>query len=302
MRKMASGDERQEDTLSTDEYQQIGDEPGSDHESDKPGRALTKADLQSAKYINEMMSHSVRNYATGWLLQDANMTLWYADRMGLVQSTPFDIFKEPHLLLLFVAALFHANHHKLGLCPLLSFPQRPKSDFRDYNGVELDLPTAHDCDRNELPPLRFRIVLDGKIKTDLGTIGRGTTVVPVQAIGIAEQHFGKERLIAKFAWPVLKRHQEDYFVRKVRNNLKAKKPAYLKHVVDLKCSMNRTMEDLQLPRALMSDLPSLRGFESRSLVCLVMEEYHSLETLKNIDELKVVFVDVVQGDYHLLLQ
>ena len=74
------------------------------------GRVLTENELQSAKYINEMMSHGVRDYATGWLLQDTTMTLWYADRMGLVQSAPFDIFGEPHLLLLLVAALARAGH------------------------------------------------------------------------------------------------------------------------------------------------------------------------------------------------
>lgn len=102
-------------------------------------RALTADELQSANYMNEMMSYGVRNFATGWLLQDTSMTLWYADRMGLVQSTAFDIFKEPHLLLLLVAALFHADHHKLGLSPLLSFPQRRKKAFSDYNGMKMRL-------------------------------------------------------------------------------------------------------------------------------------------------------------------
>lgn len=272
------------------------DNPPVDHEVCKVGRALTEDELQSAKYINEMMSHGVRNYATGWLLQDTSMTLWYADRMGLVQSTPFDIFKEPHLLLLVVAALACADRHKLGLCPLLTFPSATNK-FRNYNGVKLDLPMAVDCDSNKLPKLQFSVVHGCAIQTDLGTIGRGTTVVPVKPTGTAVELFGTQRLVAKFAWPVITRHREDNFIRKIRRTLKEKKPEYLKHVVDLKCSHDRTMKQLQLPRALMDDLPILDRFETRALLCLVMEEYRPLESVKNIDEFKTVFVDVVKGKH-----
>lgn len=224
------------------------------------------------------------------------MTLWYADRMGLVQSTPFDIFKEPHLLLLTMAALTHADHYKLGLCPLLEFQSHTR-EFGSYNGTMLDLSLALDCDGKMLPRLKFSIVPDHTIQTDLGTIGRGTTIVPVNPNGeTATRLFGDGRLIAKFAWPVVTRHGEDTFIRKIRRKLKEKKPECLKHVVDLKCSLGRTIEELELPRAFMNDLPVLQKFEKRMLRCLVMEEYSTLESIDGLDEFKTVFVDTVRGE------
>lgn len=262
------------------------------------GRVLTENELQSAKYINEMMSHGVRDYATGWLLQDTTMTLWYADRMGLVQSAPFDIFGEPHLLLLLVAALARADHRRLGLCPLLTFPTGTKKDkkFSNYNDVTLDLPGAIDCEGKKLQELSFSIMPDTAIQTDLGTIGRGTTIVPIKARGLAVKLFGRRQLIAKIAWPVETRHGEDTLIRKIRHKLKENKPEYLKHVVDLKCSLGRTLEELELPRALMTDLPVLQNFERRVLRCLIMEEYSPLETVKSLDEFQTIFVDAVQGE------
>lgn len=262
----------------------------------KVGQALTENELQSAKYINEMMSHGVRDYATGWLLQDTAMTLWYADRMGLIQSESFDIFKEPHLLLLTVAALSRADHSKLGFCPLLTFSSCSKK-FTNYNGVTLDLPHALDHEARKLPRLTFAIVPNSAVQTDLGTIGRGTTIIPVRPTGRETvELFGKQRLIAKFAWPVVTRHGEDRFIRKIRRKLAEKKPAYLKHVVDLKCSLARSVEQLELPRTFMEDLPVLQNFEKRRLLCLVMEVYYPLESVKNINEFKTVFVDVVKGE------
>lgn len=226
------------------------------------------------------------------------MSLWYADRMGLVQTTPFDIFDEPHLLLLFVAALARADHQKLGVCPLLTFPSHTLIDkkFDNYNGVTLDLQKAVDCDGKITRNLKFTIVPDCEIHTDLGTIGRGTTVIPVKASGKAQKLFGKKHLIAKIAWPIESRHGEDMFIRKIRKKLKEKKPGFLDHIVDLKCSASQTMEEVALPRAFMDDLLRLENFERRLLRCLVMEEYSPLESVRSVDEFKTIFVDAVKGE------
>lgn len=46
----------------------------------------------------------------------------------------------------------------------------------------------------------------------------------------------------------------------------------------------------------MEDLPILKGFDKRMLLCLVMEEYRPLESVDNINEFKTVFIDVVKGE------
>lgn len=274
------------------------------HEFDvfKAWSALKASEVQMANNLNEMMSHGVRNYATGWLLQDTTMTLWYADRMGLVHSAPFDIFRDRHLLLLFVAAVTCADLQKLGFCPLLSPSSQMTAErnFEGYDGAVLRLSEpefdqeGNGVDRGELT---FDVNQEHFIQTDYGTVGRGTTIVHVKASGTAATQFGSSRLVAKLAWPVLKqrRHGEDHLIRKIRTCLQKHKPEYLKHVVDLKASVSQRIEQINLPRALMADLPELSNSQNRVLCCLVMEEYSSLESVQSVEEFKTIFVDAVKG-------
>ena len=73
----------------------VGENGGIEDGSHGRSSELTGNELQIAKYLTELMSHGVRTYATGFLLDQETMTLWYADRMGLVVSVPFNIFKSP---------------------------------------------------------------------------------------------------------------------------------------------------------------------------------------------------------------
>lgn len=263
-------------------------------------KALTGDEVQMAKYINEMMSHGARNYATGWLLQETKMTLWYADRMGLVHSAPFDIFVDPHLLLLFVAAVTSADLQKLGFCPLLTPSSRmvTQKKFEGYEGAVLGLsePVLDEEGKGvDGGELTFDVDQEHPIQTDLGTVGRGTTIVYVKASGMAATLFGPSRLIAKIAWPVFMRHGEDNFIRKIRTRLQENKPEYLKHIVDLKASLSQRIEQVSLPRASMVDLPDVQNVEHRMFRCLVMEEYSPLETVRSVEEFKTIFVETVKG-------
>ncbi|TCD63011.1 hypothetical protein EIP91_006103 [Steccherinum ochraceum] len=132
---------------------------------------LTGHELQLAKYLNEILSHGVRDYASGFLLEDTTMTLWCADRMGLIASTPFDIFKEPHFLLLVVAAHHLGTPHEFGHSHLLDspFPPNPvagateetaRASKTKKSSVDLARPVYHDIGLTlpratpaELPPL-----------------------------------------------------------------------------------------------------------------------------------------------------
>ncbi|TCD63448.1 hypothetical protein EIP91_005389 [Steccherinum ochraceum] len=83
---------------------------------------LTGDELQLVKYLNEMLSHGVRTHASGFLLKDSTMTLWSADRMGVITSVAFDIFAQPHYLILLVAAHHFGGPHDFGINPLVELP------------------------------------------------------------------------------------------------------------------------------------------------------------------------------------
>ncbi|KAI0071899.1 hypothetical protein K474DRAFT_1712059 [Panus rudis PR-1116 ss-1] len=87
---------------------------------------LTNEEVQIAKYLNELLSHGVRQYASGFLVEDQWISLWYGDRYGVVKSAFFDWIAEPHFLLLLVAALRFADTRRLGFSPFVTMdPQAP---------------------------------------------------------------------------------------------------------------------------------------------------------------------------------
>ncbi|THH33278.1 hypothetical protein EUX98_g923 [Antrodiella citrinella] len=280
---------------------------------------LTGPELQIAKYLNELLSHGVRTYATGFLLQDTTMSLWYADRMGLVQSEPFNVETQPHLLLLMVAAHHYGTPHDFGLNPLLSLPP-DTHHLTSYHNMTLTLPTATSA---ILPPpdatsetntvfdegtgdalgsLQFQVDLDGnrEINTAYGTVSRGTTIIPVVATQgtPSAAYWGASRLVAKFACPLETRQAEDRFIRVIRRKLNTDSKArqFLKNIVDLKCSFSCKMEDecMRLPRAMMR---RVADDVRRSFRVLVMPEYLPMERISSPHELQRIFIDVVTGHH-----
>ncbi|KAI0928127.1 hypothetical protein AcW1_005472 [Taiwanofungus camphoratus] len=261
---------------------------------------LTEDELQATKYVNELLSHGIRSYATGFIIRDSLMRLWYADRMGLVESAPFEMFYYPHLLLLVVAAIRKANLPSLGVCPFLHFPS---STFNSYDGAKLILPNATDLDEEETGELEFDVIVndDRSVFTAYGAVGRGTTVVPVEAAGKTREVLGEEKLVAKVAWPSKGRKAEDSIIKLIRRKLRATKPDYLKHIVDLKYSVTRTMRDMQIPRASMKDLRQfgLADVEARVCRTLILKAYHPLELVNSPDEFRTIFIDVVRGHHYV---
>lgn len=320
---------------------------------------LTNNELQIAKYLNEILSHGVRTHASGFLLEDTLMSLWYADRMGLIQSVQFDIFKEPHYLLLVVAAHHYNTPREFGRNPLITNEKSHQSDViraRElekyprseihckpldevdeeevsdnadkktprrstlYEDAILTLPhavpttfppadasadvvAAYDADGLEaIPHLDFQVSLDGdrRIDTAYGTIGRGTTVLPVIPGGRAALLFGHGRHVAKMAWPLEDRPAEDSFIRIIRRKLNQDDATrqYLKNIVDLRCSYSCDAEDpvLELPRAMLGSLPG-SGSLRRCFRVLVMPEYLPLERIRGPEDLAQIFRDVVTGMY-----
>ena len=244
------------------------------------------------------------------------MTLWYADREGLVVSRPFDILRDSHYFVLVIAAHHYGTMHNFGFSPLLSLPS-DTPHLLNYDGAIITLPKAIDAslpplgspedvvdafDKSagqELPQLQFTTRLDEgrNIHTAYGTVGRGTTVIPVVATGHAAELFGDERLVVKMAFPLTSRSAEDRFIRVIHRKLDANNEGrqFLKHIVDLKCSFGCSLDDkpFQHPRAAIGCRdPAL----SRCFRVLVMAEYFPLERIKSPRELQQIFRDVVTGE------
>ncbi|CAL1698397.1 unnamed protein product [Somion occarium] len=264
---------------------------------------FTNNEVQAAKYLNELLSHGARNYATGFLVENKKISLWYGDRFGIIKSRLFNFIEEPHYFLLMVTAIFRASDADLGFCPLI---RNVPTNHLSYDGATLKVPAAVDISNKAIPgDVEFEVSLTEpeSIFTAYGTVGRGTTVVPITAVGPKNcRRFGKERLVAKMSWQPVKRYEEGH-IRTIRQTLKKSKNksarAALAYIVDLKCSSTLAINDpnVNLPRAFMTQLPEIPEDERRNFCMLVMKEYLPLQLIDTADELKRVFRDVVTGHH-----
>lgn len=151
-----------------------------------------------------------------------------------------------------------------------------------------------------------------------GLLSRGTVVIPLAYYHPNDPQPGPEfssideRLVAKMSWQHSNRLPEDTTLRLIRRNL----PAYWrKHVTDLKCSVSLHTDELGLPRknimALVKEVrqdgtcsegeakfrEALRvdRTQDRVLRVLVCSRYSPLNQVRDAEEFKTVFKDVVKG-------
>ncbi|CAL1713110.1 unnamed protein product [Somion occarium] len=262
--------------------------------ADKP---LDDIDLKSIVTLNELMSYGVREYNTGIQVQDTSICLWYGDRFGVVKSAPFDFLREPHLLVLVLAALSSAKRSDLGFSP---FMKNPGQSFDNYDRAALVLDNAIDANNQSTGQVAFRFDVneeqDRKIYTQYGAMGRGTTVIPVKTLRmVGTTTDPDEPLVAKLCWPYSGTN-EDSIIRRVRIRLQAKAPEYLKHIVELKCTLELTMEETNLPRVFMTDDNSFHMI-GHVFKVMVMKSYLPLEQLTGPDEFLQVWYDVVSAHH-----
>ncbi|KAH9939901.1 hypothetical protein B0H21DRAFT_893800 [Amylocystis lapponica] len=278
--------------------------PASKHDSVEPSpkrikeETVSPHEAQTAKYLNEMLSHGIRSFASGLFIKDREMQLWYGDRMGLVKSCAFDWQEKPALMALVFAAFGTANLTQLGISPYLEFsPASPK--FDSYKDGHIVLPAGEvvirDSQEQPSEDMVFKIDTTRRVWTDWGAVGRGTTVVPLEAIDVAKKRFGTDPLVAKMAWPHANRTPEETFVRLVRGELQQKAPSYLRHIVDVKCFMARNMAEMGLPRAFM-DI-GLESGDTHDFRLIVMRRYERLESVESVDEFKIVFEHIVRAHH-----
>ncbi|KAH9950031.1 hypothetical protein B0H21DRAFT_819469 [Amylocystis lapponica] len=243
--------------------------------------AVSQHEAQTAKYLNEVLSHGIRSFASGFFINDRVMHLWYGDRMGLVKSCAFDWQAEPALMALVFAAIGTANLAQFGISPFLEFSPI-STKFESYEGGRIVLPASevvieHSQDRPS-DDMTFKIDTTRRVWTDWGAIGRGTTIVPLEAIGAAAGRLGAEPLVAKMAW---------------LHAVKA--PGYLRHIVDLKCFVTRNMAEMGLPRAFMDIGPAAE--DKRDFRLMILRKYEELESVESVDEFKTVFEHVVRAHH-----
>ncbi|CAL1698477.1 unnamed protein product [Somion occarium] len=282
---------------------------GSQHESSPPKRrkivhtlptsdlphsvSFTEDDFQAAKYVDKLISQGIRSYASGFLVEETKMSLWYTDRMGLVKSKRFDIFDEPEYFLLVIAALHFARPPKLGFNPLIEYTQK---SIQSYEKGVLKLSRSYDITGRELKDLSFllNVLAEKPLTVARGAVGRGTTVLPIQAIEAAKNLFEDEGLVAKFSWqPTDRVNTEDGIIRVIRQKIGKSRTRkhLLKHIVDLKCSLDLTATELGLPRASMY---LSEACEPRIFRVLIVKEYLPLECVRRVAEYERIFIDVVQ--------
>ncbi|KAI0786239.1 hypothetical protein C8Q75DRAFT_734980 [Abortiporus biennis] len=270
--------------------------------------SFTDYEVEAIKYANKLISHGVRNYSTGILFDDANVSFWYIDRMAVIKSKPFNFIKSPHYLLLAIAAMKAATVAQLGVCPFLDY-SADGAQFGQYNNVYLQLPHAVDergDDITDTTQLRFPLDVDPPrrhILPTYGAIGRGTTVIPLKAVPKSGTVPDDEiELIAKISWPAERRKAEDNHIRVIRKKLSEHPEGkeYVKNIARVKFSLSlqRDDEDLSFPRnceAMMFDEQS----EPRVFRLLVMVCYEPLQNVRNPEEFKKIFRELVTAHHYV---
>lgn len=246
-----------------------------------------------------MFRSSIRAYGTGLTIEGYNVRLYYLDRFGLVQTDPFNFVENPELLVLVVAALRSAHSSALGLSP-----------FLHLNDIELHgckVKFNHVCDpegqdSQDSALWRFEIDLsEGRsLFTSRKALGRATTVVPVRMLkkgtGKANPVIDetKPRMVWKTAYAHKDYEAEDEIIISVRQSLAAMgKGHILKHVVELVCSMSATVSELNLPRAFLGHTEA----PDRIFRSMILVEYLHLSQVNNVAEFRVIYTDVVNGEF-----
>ncbi|KAH9940561.1 hypothetical protein B0H21DRAFT_576422 [Amylocystis lapponica] len=259
---------------------------------------LSRHEARAVMHMNEILAQGTRSYISGFLVRNKKMQLWYADRMGLVQSCAFNWQLRPDLLALVYAAIGTASVTQLGIIPFLECPPMTQ-EVNTYEGARIVLPANEAVfgDGQERPSENMVFKVNGKQMewANPTLVGRGTAVVPVEAIGAAAERFGKEALVVKMAWPQAHLVAEERLIRVVRGQLQQKAPSYLRHIVDLKCFVTRNMEEMGLPRAFM-DI-ELAEDDKRDFRLMVLKKYEELEFVESVDEFKTVFEHVVRAHH-----
>ena len=251
-----------------------------------------------------LLNSNIRSWVSGILIQGAQVSFWYADRMGVIVSDRFDCLDKPNLLYLAGLGIGACSRQKLGICSLVWFTtgsgEWAKTDANadmDYqqsaielNRATLDSGEVLEEDENIYvgrSPWSFPDVMMH------GLIGRGTLILPVYTsiTGAGERIGAGEKWMLKAAWADTALPAEDETVRLIRKRLRQSRPDMLKHVTEIKASITKNMDEMDLPRAYMHIEEEERVFRLQLLLL-----YNHLESVSSVADFKTCFLDVVTGE------
>ena len=263
----------------------------------KTSESSTEPDVNKEmllKYINKVMSHSVRSYAIGWLIQNEEVRLVYGDRVGVVFTEEISFLQEnTYMFPLILAAMGAASSRVLGVHPNIHYLREGEDDLagccnafdvdHSYQGAVLRL-DRRDDDGSET--LEYDFDVDKKagptVHTEFGLIGRDTTVIPVKTRARVKEASSSTRagdeLAAKVAWPHAAQTGEDAFISKVRRCLKREgKTKMLQHIVDTKAALTKDAEAMELPRCSMGLWPGAQDL--RLCRILILKRHRPLDSI-----------------------
>ncbi|KAK7690101.1 hypothetical protein QCA50_006747 [Cerrena zonata] len=262
----------------------------------RSSKPLSDLEAKAVTSLNGLMSFGIRGFTTGIQVVDTNICLWYGDRFGVKKTATFNFLQQPHLLVLILAAIANASFEELGYssCMRVRSEDFVLRSFKDYNRTSLVLDNAKGPDGANIGQQWFDLDVDAyeerNVFTQYGALGRGTTVVPVKKVRtLGSSPLEDEDLVAKLCWPYDKTN-EDGTVRTIRSLLRSA-PGYLKHIVDIKCTLEQSMEEAELPRVFMLDENDDES--GRTFKVIVMKAYLPLEHINDPNDFKKVWRDVV---------
>ena len=256
---------------------------------------LRNSELLPALHIHSMLTSSIRWFATGLVVDETEVTLYYGDRFGLVASRPFDFIEDPQLLCSVVASLCNANSANLGFSPFLRFVGSPPT--AGLSGTEMKLRayardgTAHPLTCTvDINRVR-RLYNAGSVK------GRATTVVPIRLCASKDARLGGSRglkAVLKTCIPAKGHMPEDATIWAVRGRLRKNKPVALDHITDLRYAVDAPASEVMVARAFLGDV--FNGTASTSLIrMMVMVAYEPITVIVEEDSFRKAFTDVVKG-------
>ncbi|KAH9831017.1 uncharacterized protein C8Q71DRAFT_318222 [Rhodofomes roseus] len=99
--------------------------------------------------------------------------------------------------------------------------------------------------------------------------------------------------------PHKSREPEDKTTRigTIRQTLATRKGKNLKHIVDLKCAVTKSIEEMELPRAAMGTIPDSEEQDLRVCRTLILKRYERLEAIGSAGGFHTVFVDVIRAHH-----
>ncbi|ETW79633.1 hypothetical protein HETIRDRAFT_117236 [Heterobasidion irregulare TC 32-1] len=260
---------------------------------------LTSDELQAASYASECLADGRRRYVTGFLVRGLIVSLWYHDRMGVVESQEFDIVEKPRLSFLALAVITECNMERFGYEPMLRLPLTLVSPTiglpMHLDGWEIHTGHGIDADDIMVPGVVKVKIAGDPLYVQPGIVGRGTSVMPVSVIPGLE-FAGLEagtKLVVEFSWPAASRvDPEDGLVRRICKRIGAKEA---RHIAPMRLST--TLEGARLGLPWMADsLRKLSGsVEERVLRVIVCDRLRPLKDLETLPDFQSVFLDLVRA-------